>query len=98
MAAEIIGNKLHVNGFVYFRSKEAKGRTYWGKAEDHPEQPSAQLLRAELHRIPGGVLSQLPEQPAIVRTIRRARRKNLPPNPRALRILMRSQLYIDGPQ
>jgi len=54
------------------------------KAEDHPEQPPTQLLRAELQGIPGGVLSQLPEQPATVRTITRARRKNLPPNPRTL--------------
>ena len=54
------------------------------KARDHPEQPPAQLLRRELQGIESGVLSQLPAQPALVRTLQRLRRKELPGNPTKL--------------
>lgn len=54
------------------------------KAEEHPEQRPAQLLRNELQGVSPGVLSQMPEQPAIVRTIRRVRRRNMPANPKSL--------------
>jgi hypothetical protein len=54
------------------------------KAEDHPEQPPAQLLRTELAGVPAGVLSQLPDQPALTQAIRRTRRRHLPPNPTSL--------------
>ena len=54
------------------------------KAAEHPEQRPAQLLRTELQGVPSGVLSQLPEQTALSGTVRRTRRKNLPPNPQTL--------------
>lgn len=53
-------------------------------ATRHPEQPPSQVLRRELAGLSEGVLSQMPEQEALSKTIRRARRKNLPPNPRSL--------------
>ena len=47
------------------------------KAVEHLKWSLAQLLRTELQKISKAVLSQLPKQPAIVRTIRRARQSNL---------------------
>ena len=55
------------------------------KAEEHYEQPSAQLLKSEFQGTACGILGQLPVQPALVR--RRARLKNLPPNPTKLSAL-----------
>lgn len=54
------------------------------RAEEHPEEPPAQILRHQLHNVPSGVLSQLPERENLKQSIRRIRKKNLPPNPRAL--------------
>lgn len=51
------------------------------KAEEHPEQPPAQLLRTELQGVPEEVLSELPSQPALIRTLQRVRRKELPADP-----------------
>lgn len=57
------------------------------KAKDHPEQPPAQLLRTELQGVPDDVLTQLSSQPALVRSLQRTRKKELPPNPQNLRDL-----------
>lgn len=54
------------------------------KAASNPEQPPAQLLRTELAGVPAGVLSQLPDQPALAQAIRRTRRRNMPTNPTSL--------------
>lgn len=137
--ARIIDKKLCLDGYVYLRSRRAKGKTYWDcrrvrsgecnaraitndplpeeeltvlrgpaesqhshppnreecaaetvtqtlkrKAREHPELPPAHLLRTELQTVPTGVLSQLPEQEALKKAMRRERRKNLPPNPKKL--------------
>ncbi len=49
------------------------------KAEEHPEQPPAQLLWTELQGVPDGVLSQLPLQPALVRAMQRIHQKKALP-------------------
>ena len=54
------------------------------KAEEHPEQAPSQIMRTELAGVSDGVLSQLPEREALSKTMRRVRRRNLPPNPRTL--------------
>ncbi len=54
------------------------------KAEEHPEQPPAQLLRNELANVPRGVLSHLPKQEAVRQSIRCTHRCNMPANPRML--------------
>ncbi|KAF7996064.1 hypothetical protein HCN44_009849 [Aphidius gifuensis] len=54
------------------------------KAEEHPEQPPAQILRTELAGLSEGVLSQLPERESLKKCMRRARRRYLPPNPTTL--------------
>lgn len=54
------------------------------KAADHPEQPPSQLLRNELQGLEDEVLSQLPTQPALIRSLQRVRRKELPSNPLSL--------------
>lgn len=54
------------------------------KAEDHPELPPAKILRTELAGISGGVLSHLPERENIKKSLRRIRRRNLPPNPTSI--------------
>lgn len=51
------------------------------KAEAHPEQPPSQLLRTELQGVSEEVLSQLPSQPSLVRTVQRVRRTDLPAAP-----------------
>jgi hypothetical protein len=55
------------------------------KARDHPAQPPAQLLRTELQGVEEEVLSQLPSQPALVRSMQRVRRRELPPAPTKLK-------------
>lgn len=139
MTGRIVDGKLHVAGYVYYKSKTRGGRTYWecrlvkqkqctaraistdvdspgelvifkGPAEsahshppnidesaaeqftsrvkrlasEHPQLPPSQILRTEMPTVSEGVLSQLPEQEALSKSMRRARRKNLPPNPRRL--------------
>jgi len=128
MAPEIIDRKFHVDGYIYPRSRVAKGRVYWDcrllrsrtctartitsdpaeggqlqvykrpeeskhshppnreevvaevlittlkrKAVENPAEPPARLLRTELQGTTSDVLSQLPAQPALLRTIRRTR-------------------------
>lgn len=135
----LVNRQLHLDGFIYTRSRVQKGRTYWDcrklragecngraitsepnsegevvifkdpgleghehapnreeaaadvvrqtikrKAASNPEQPPAQLLRTELTGVPQGVLSQLPDQPALSQAIRRTRRRNMPTNPTSL--------------
>lgn len=53
-------------------------------AEEHPEQPPARILRNELRNVPSGVLAQLPERENLKKTMRRERRRYLPPNPKSL--------------
>lgn len=138
MPAEIVGSKLHLDGYMYYRTRERNERTYWEclrskkkecsaravsiiganghieivrgpansphshppnveenvaekfnvrlkrRAHDHPEERPAQMLRTELQGVDPGVLSQLPEQPALVRKIQRARKKHMPASPRSL--------------
>jgi len=55
------------------------------KAAEHPGQPPTQIMRDELACVSTAVLSQLPEREALSKTMRRERRRNLPPNPRTLR-------------
>ena len=136
MPAQIIDKLLHLEGFVYYRTRERNGRTYWEcrrvrkkectaravttvnaadgsievqrgptesehshapnvdeneaqiltsrikrRAEDHPEERPAQMLRSELQNVEPEVLSQMPEQTALVRRIQRTRRKNMSANP-----------------
>ena len=54
------------------------------EADAHLEQPPSRLLWAALTNVDAGVLSQLPEQDALLRTIRRTRDENVPANPRKL--------------
>ena len=54
------------------------------EAADHPELPPAQLLRTAMPGVAPEILSQLPDQCALARTVRRVRLKNLPPNPKSL--------------
>ncbi len=54
------------------------------KAEEHPEQPPAQLSRTELQGVPDEVLSQLPSQPVFVRAMQRICRKEVLPAPTKL--------------
>ncbi len=50
------------------------------KAEEHPEQPPAQLLCKELAEVPTDVLSHLPKREVMRHSIRH----NMPTNPRML--------------
>ena len=50
------------------------------KATTDPGMPPAQILP----KVSTGVLSQMPEREALTKAMQRARRKHLPPNPRAL--------------
>lgn len=132
MPAEIIANKLHLGGYIYYKSRGRNEKTYWDcrktkrkecsaraitvinvlrgpnesehshppdreevaaekvtqrikrKAVTQPELRPAQLLRCELQGASGAVLSQMPEQSALLQTVRRIRRKNSTPNPRSL--------------
>jgi hypothetical protein len=139
MAPEIIDKKLHVNGYLYLRSRRSKGRVYWDcrllrgktctaravtsdpedggqlqlfkgpdesehshppdreevaaevitsrlkrKAAENPAEPPARILRTELQGATDDVLSQLPAQPALLRTMRRTRSKHAPANPKKL--------------
>ena len=63
---------------------EVLTRTLKRKAVDNPAEPPARLLRTELQGATSDVLSQLPAQPALLRTIRRTRAKNAPALPRKL--------------
>ena len=65
-------------------SAEQLAKSLKRKAEEHPEQPPAQLLCQELQGVEDKVLSQLPSQPALVRAMQRIRRKELPAAPRKL--------------
>ena len=59
------------------------------KAEEHPHQRPTQLLRTELKGVSAGVL-----QSALVQTIQRVQRKNMPPAPNSLAILLEvPQMY-----
>lgn len=139
MPAEIIANKLHLDGYIYYKSRVRNEKTYWDcrktkrkectaravtivnvsdgnievlkgptdsshshppdreevaaekliqgikrKAATQPELRPAQLLRCELQGTSGAVLSQMPEQTALLRTVRRVRSKNSIPNPKSL--------------
>ncbi|KAJ8681079.1 hypothetical protein QAD02_016866 [Eretmocerus hayati] len=54
------------------------------KAKDNPEQPPAQILRTELPSAGAGVLARLPERENLKKSMRRARREDLPANPNSL--------------
>ncbi|KAL7299220.1 hypothetical protein TKK_0007815 [Trichogramma kaykai] len=136
--AKFLGKKLLVDGYVYLRSQQAKGRTYWDcnrlrakecdaraittgdsdetlvvlqgpaqkphphppdveecsaekvkfsikrKAEEHPEEPPARILRSELSGLSSDVHSHLPDRENLKKSIRRLRRKNWPPNPTSI--------------
>ena len=139
MTSKITDGKLHVAGFIYYKSKSTSSRPYWecrevkqkqytaraitnvpvrpedlalfkGPAEsthshppnvdesaavgvtarlqrlatDQPNTGHAQILRTELVGLFPGVLSQLPEQEALSKVIRQARKKQSPPNPQRL--------------
>lgn len=51
------------------------------KAEENPEQPPAQIVRAELANVDVSVISELPERYNLVKSLRNVRRRDLPPNP-----------------
>ncbi|KAJ8686222.1 hypothetical protein QAD02_022016 [Eretmocerus hayati] len=88
-----LGTKLIMDGFVYNKSRSREGESeivksrIKRKAGEHPEEPPAWLLRTDLASVSEGVLCQLPEREALKKSLRRVRRRNLPPNPRALREL-----------
>ena len=139
MAPQIVGKQLHIDGYIYVRSRVAKERVYWDcrllrrgtctaraitsdpsdggnievfkgpdgskhdhppnreettaeviiervkrKAVAHPADPPARILRAELQGVSADVLSQLPAQPALLRTMRRKRTDLTPANPKKL--------------
>ena len=139
MPPEIIAKKLHLDGYIYYKSRTRNEKTYWDcrrtkrkectaravtivnasdghievlkgptdsthshppdreevaaekitqgikrKAATQPELRPAQLLRCELQGTSGSVLSQMPEQTALLRTIRRVRSTNSVPNPKSL--------------
>lgn len=54
------------------------------KAEENPEQPPAQIIRTALQECTAGVLNELPERENLKKMMRRHRRRDLPPNPKAL--------------
>ena len=54
------------------------------EAEVHPERPPSGILRDEMQGLSQRVLARLPERENMKRAIRKARRRNLPPNPRTL--------------
>ncbi len=54
------------------------------KAEEYPEQLPAQLLQTELLGVPEEVRSQLPSQPALVRSMQKNCRKEVLPTPTKL--------------
>lgn len=54
------------------------------EATAHPEEPPARIIRNALADLGDEVLSQVPERPALKRTINRKRQKNLPRNPQCL--------------
>ena len=54
------------------------------RVEDHSEERLAQMLRTKVQNVEPEVLSQMPEQTALVRRIQRARRRNMPANPTTL--------------
>lgn len=54
------------------------------KAVEHPEVTPAQLLRTELPGVSSGIISQLPERENLKKSIRTARRKDMPNNPLSL--------------
>lgn len=56
-------------------------RSIQRKAAENPAQPPSQLIRNELQGVEEEVLSQMPSQPALVRSLQRIRRKELPGNP-----------------
>lgn len=56
-------------------------------AEEHPEQPPAQILRTQLSNVHPAVINQLPERDNLKRAMRRQRRRDLPPNPKTLQEL-----------
>lgn len=72
------------------------------KARDHPGQPPSQLLRTELQSVDDEVLSQLPSQPALIRSLQRVRRRELPAAPNKLQdvgeIPARYQKSLTGEQ
>lgn len=52
------------------------------RAEEHPEgPPSGIIVHTEFEGLPTEDLSRIPERSNITKTIRRVRRRNLPPNP-----------------
>ena len=139
LEGQVVGGKLHVDGYIYVRSRVAKSKTYWdcrqvrsgtckaraittesaaaGKvtilkgpkesshvhppdreeasadaftqklkedAAAHPDRAPSHLLRDALTNVDAGVLSQLPEQNSLLRTIRRKRQQSVPQAPRKL--------------
>lgn len=57
------------------------------KAEEYPDRPPSLILRTELAGRSEGVISRLPERENLRKAMRRARRRNLPPNPTTLQEL-----------
>ncbi|XP_043462872.1 uncharacterized protein LOC122498936 [Leptopilina heterotoma] len=54
------------------------------EAEMHPECPPEQIVRENLCDLSPAVLAQLPERENLKKTMRRERRRKLPPNPKSL--------------
>ncbi|XP_051162212.1 uncharacterized protein LOC127282157 [Leptopilina boulardi] len=54
------------------------------RAEEQPECPPAQILRDNLGNLSAAILAKLPERENLKKSMRRERRRQLPPNPKTL--------------
>lgn len=54
------------------------------QAEEHPDRPPSAIVRCELNGLDSGVIAMLPDRENLSKSIKRARRRNLPPNPKSL--------------
>lgn len=54
------------------------------EADKHPERPPSAIVREEMRDLSSRVISRLPERENLKRSVRTARRRNLPPNPKTL--------------
>ena len=53
-------------------------------SEQHPEQGPSSILRNTLPSLPVGVIAHLPERENMKKSMRTARRRNLPSNPKTI--------------
>lgn len=54
------------------------------EAKNNPAKGPTQILRDVMRNVPDGVVAHLPDRPSLKKSMRHARRGNLPPNPRNL--------------